>query len=204
MARVGILGGTFNPPHLGHLALAQHAREQLELERVFLIPASTPPHKPTELDPGAEHRVRMCRLLLDGTGDASVCTAEIERGGTSYTVDTLRSIHASSPDTEMTLITGADSARTMPGWREAMALFELADVAVAARAGTDRASVKAALEPLLGGARLHFLRAPALEVSSSQARERAARDEPLDDLVGARVAEYIVEQHLYGARGDAS
>jgi nicotinate-nucleotide adenylyltransferase len=204
MARVGILGGTFNPPHLGHLALARHAADELDLARVHLIPAHTPPHKRAEPEPGVQHRVEMCRLLVDGAARTSVCTVEADRGGTSYTIDTLRSIHAEHPGVEMTLITGADSARTIPGWREPMALFELADVAVAAREGTDREAVADALAPLLGGARLEFLHAPMLDISSSQARARAARGEPIVDLVGPRVARYVSEHRLYRTSGTAS
>jgi nicotinate-nucleotide adenylyltransferase len=199
MARVGILGGAFNPPHLGHLALARHAASELRLARVYLVPTCTPPHKLAEPDPGPQHRVRMCRLLVEDATELSVCTAEVSRGGISYTVDTLRSIHAAHPEVEMTLIAGADSARTIPGWREPTALLELADLAVAARAGTDAATVAEALEPLLGGARLEFLRAPVLDVSSSLARERASRAEPVGDLVGAAVARYIAEHGLYRA-----
>ena|SRR5437660_702393 len=202
MPRVGILGGTFNPPHLGHLELARRAASELALARVHLVPAHAPPHKRAEPDPGPERRVQMCRLLVAGERELDVCTTEVERGGTSYTVDTLRSARAAHPDIEMTLITGADSARTIPGWREPMSLFELADVAVAARAGTDRTAVTEALAPLLGAARLEFLHAPMLDISSSQARERAARGEPLEDLVGARVAGYISEHGLY--REDAA
>ncbi len=197
MARVGILGGTFNPPHLGHLALAQSAAAELGLERVDLIPAHISPHKRAEPDPGAGHRVRMCRLLTEDAPGINVCIAEVERGGTSYTVETLRSIESAHPDLEVTLVAGADSARTIPGWREPVALFELADLAVAARAGTDPASVTGALTPLLAGARLEFLRAPMLDISSSTVRERAARGEPVDDLVGARVARYIYDHGLY-------
>jgi nicotinate-nucleotide adenylyltransferase len=171
---------------------------------VHLIPASASPHKHTEPDPGAEHRVRMCRLLVQDADEVSVCTLEVDREGTSYTVDTLREIRAAHPDVELTLIAGADSARGMPTWREARALFELADIAVAARTGTDRAAVQDALAPLIGGAKLTFLSAPTLDISSSQARERASRGEPLADLLGAPVADYVAARSLYraGARAD--
>jgi nicotinate-nucleotide adenylyltransferase len=199
MARVGILGGTFNPPHLGHLALARHARVELALAGVYLIPAHASPHKPSAPDPGAEHRVHMCRLLAQDAEDVSVCTLEVGRGGTSYTVDTLHEIRAAHPHAELVLIAGADSALGMPAWREPRALFELADIAVAARAGTDHGAVQDALAPLLGTAKLSFLSAPVLDVSSSQARERAARGEPLEDLVGEPVTEYITTRGLYRA-----
>jgi nicotinate-nucleotide adenylyltransferase len=203
MARVGILGGTFNPPHLGHLALARRAASELDLRAVSLIPAHTPPHKACEPDPGSEHRVQMCRLLVEDAPELSVCTLEAERGGTSYTVETLRSIRRSHPDVELILIAGADSARTMSRWREPAAMFELADVAVAAREGTDEGAVREALAPVLGGARLEFLHAPMLDVSSSQARARVARGEGVEDLVGERVAGYIAEHGLYRDAQDA-
>jgi nicotinate-nucleotide adenylyltransferase len=197
---VGILGGTFNPPHLGHLALAQHARAELALAGVHLIPAHASPHKRAEPDPGAERRVRMCRLLVQDAEDVSVCTLEVDREGTSYTVDTLREIRAAHPEVELTLIAGADSARGMPTWREPHALFELANIAVAARAGTERAAVEDALAPLIGSSKLSFLSAPTLDISSSQARERASRGEPLADLLGAPVADYVAARGLYRAR----
>src|SRR5271166_2146145 len=132
---LGILGGTFNPPHVGHLALARNALEELGLQRVLLMPAHTPPHKPTEEDPGPEHRLRMCCLSVTDTAGVSVCALEIERGGPSYTVDTLQAIHASHPDAQLTFIVGADTAGTLPAWREPAKLLGLAELAVAARDG---------------------------------------------------------------------
>jgi len=207
-ASVGILGGTFNPPHLGHLALARHALEALALQRVVLMPAHTSPLKPAAPDPGPEHRLRMCALLVRDTPGVSVCALEIERGGRSYTVDTLTAIHASHPDAELTFIAGADSARTLPAWREPVKILELAQLAVAARPGSSRADVLAAVTALPGAgqearertaARVHFLEMPLVEVSSSQVRARAARGEPIADLVGQPVAGYIEEHRLYGA-----
>ena len=106
---LGILGGTFNPPHLGHLAIARDALRELALDRVVLMPARMPPHKPVERDPGSAARLAMCRLLVAGAEDVSVCAHELERDGPSYTVDTLGAIHASHPDAELTVIVGADT-----------------------------------------------------------------------------------------------
>ncbi len=205
---LGILGGTFNPPHLGHLAIARHALEELGLERVVMMPAHIPPHKSTEEDPGPEHRLRMCRLCVAGVEGLSVCALEIERGGPSFTVDTLQAIHASHPDAQLTFIVGADTAGTLPGWREPARVLQLADLAVAARTGSDRARVLDTVAPLLGrgtpGARptdrVRFLDMPVIEVSSSMARERAARGAPIEDLVGSAVASYIREHGLYAER----
>jgi nicotinate-nucleotide adenylyltransferase len=207
--RAGILGGTFNPPHLGHLAIASHARDELELDRVLLIPAQIPPHKPTAEDPGSGHRLRMCSLLVEHAGGLSVCALEIERGGRSFTVDTLEMIHASHPDAELTFILGADTASTLPAWRKPAKLLELVDLAVAARAGSAREQVLdtvASLSEVSGGAPLNdssavrFLDLPVMEVSSSMVRRRLAGGEPIDDLVGPAVAGYIKENDLYGRR----
>jgi len=199
VARVGILGGTFNPPHLGHLALARHARGELGLARVLLMPAHTPPHKLPSADPGCAHRLQMCRLLSEGSEGVEACGLEIERGGRSYTVDTLRQIPERHPGVHLVYIAGADSARTMAGWHEPEALFELADLAVGERSGAQRQEVLDALAAVRGSASISFLKAPLLEISSSRARQAAAEGGPLEDLVGPRVAAYITEHQLYGA-----
>jgi len=205
---VGILGGTFNPPHLGHLALACQAHEELGLERVLLMPAHIPPHKSTVEDPGPVHRLRMCRLLVANTAGVQACGLEIDRGGPSYTVDTLRAIHDSHPDAQLTFIVGADTASTLPAWREPGELLTLADLAVAEREGPGGRVVLETLVPLLAPlqpvdsgarARIRPLHMPAVGISSSMARERVARGEPVDDLVGVAVAAYIAEHGLYRA-----
>jgi nicotinate-nucleotide adenylyltransferase len=201
---LGILGGTFNPPHLGHLAIARRARSQLALEAVALVPARLPPHKAIEQDPGAEHRLAMCRLLVAGCEGLSVCALETERDGPSYTVDTLTSIHARHPHAELTLIVGADIASTLRTWREPERLLELGGLAVAARSGSGRRSVLESLAAVDGAGGVQFLDSPVIDVSSSRARERAAAGEPLDDLVGDAVAGYIAEHGLYGARTRAA
>lgn len=194
---IGVLGGTFNPPHHGHLALAKHAKAELGLDRVLLMPAHSAPHKGEEEDPGPQRRLAMCRLAVGETAGIEACSLEIERGGPSYTVDTLRAIHASQPEAELTFIVGADMARTLPGWREPGALVGLARLAVAEREDAGRGQVLRALAPL--GARVEFLEMPPVEVSSSQVRERVAGGEPVEDLVGSAVAEYIAEHGLYRA-----
>jgi nicotinate-nucleotide adenylyltransferase len=216
---LGILGGTFNPPHLGHLAVARHARQELGLERVLLVPAHIAPYKSdgeSGRDPGPEHRLRMCQLAVAGEQGLSACPVEIERGGLSYTVDTLRSIRASHPDAQLTFIVGADTASTIGSWREPAQLLELARLAVAARAGAARQRVLDALAgiPRTGGDgeserpsaadRVSFLEMPAIEVSSSVARRQVARGEAVDQLVGPAVAGYIAEHHLYRVGAVAS
>jgi len=203
--RLGILGGTFNPPHLGHLELARHALRELTLDRVLLMPARLPPHKTATADPGAQRRLEMCRLLLEHEHEHAVAVSalELERDGPSYTVDTLRALHAAHPHTSLTFILGADVARTLPAWREPHELLALAQLAVALRGASTRGEVLAPLVPLLDPdapeERVRFLSMPALEVSSSLVRERAQRDESIAALVGAAVAAFVANNRLYAA-----
>jgi nicotinate-nucleotide adenylyltransferase len=194
---IGILGGTFNPPHLAHVALAEHALAQLRPERVLLIPAAVAPHKPAGQDPGPEHRLQMCRLAIAQSTGLSVCAVELERGGPSYTVDTLTDIHARHPDAELMFIMGADMARTLPAWREPREILELAELALAERDGDDQKQLSATLTALHPRARVRFLDMPAMNLSSSTVREHAARGEPIEQFVGPAVGAYIVEHGLY-------
>jgi len=178
-----------------------------------MMPAHIPPHKRAEQDPGPEHRLAMCRLCIADADGLSVCALEIERGGPSYTVDTLQAIHSSRPNAQLTFILGADTASTLPAWREPARVLELADLAVAARSGSDRADVLETVEGLLAAGRpgavdrrstaIRFLHMPTLEVSSSMARERAAGGAPIEDLVGPAVAGYIREHGLYSGHRQA-
>jgi nicotinate-nucleotide adenylyltransferase len=209
--RIGILGGTFSPPHVGHLALARHARSELGLGQVLLMPANLAPNKPAlGDDPGPEHRLRMCRLAVAGEPGLEASALEIERGGTSYTVDTVQAIHDASPDAELTLILGADTARALPGWREPERLLGMvARLAVAERDELDLRQTSAKLAPLMASAapgsasqpHLTALRMAPMAVSSSAVRRRIAAGEPVAELVGERVAGYIAEQGLYGTAG---
>jgi nicotinate-nucleotide adenylyltransferase len=190
----------FNPPHLGHVRLARAAASELGLERVLLTPVLVPPHKPAKWEPGAEHRLEMCRLAAQGDPALEVCTLELERPGPSYTVDTLRSIHASDPEAELTLIVGADMVLTLGTWREPREILKLARLAVAEREGSTRRDVLDALAPLGAQERVAFLGMAPCELSSSFVRRRLTAGEPIEGLVGAEVARYIAEHGLYGGR----
>jgi nicotinate-nucleotide adenylyltransferase len=196
--RCGILGGTFNPPHLGHLVCAQEAYVYLRLDQVMLIPARIPPHKPVEEEPGAEHRLELCRLAAAGDDRLSVSSIELEREGPSFTVDTLEALHALRPDSELFLIVGGDVAAGLPRWREPERVLSLATLAVAKRRGTARASVATALAELRGGEQAEFFRMPRIGVSSTMIRHRVHAQQPIKYLVPDRVADYIYEHHLYG------
>ncbi|MBV9917497.1 MAG: nicotinate (nicotinamide) nucleotide adenylyltransferase [Solirubrobacterales bacterium] len=196
--RLGILGGTFNPPHLGHLVCAQEAWLQLGLEQVVLIPARVPPHKPVEEEPGAEHRLELCRLAVTKDERLAVSDLEIRRTGTSYTVDTLRALHSTAPDSELFLIVGGDVAAGLPRWREPEQVLSLATLAVAKRRGTPRADIDQALASLEGGRRAQFFRMPRVGFSSTMVRTRVRAGQPIRYIVPDRVASYIHDHGLYG------
>jgi len=168
---------------------------------VLLVPAHTAPHKADGEDPGPQHRLEMCRLAVRGEAGLSVCPLEIERGGLSYTVDTVRSVHAGHPDAQLTFILGADTASTLSTWHEPRQLLGLAHLAVAARAGAAQRRVLDSLRELeLERQEVSFLEMPPIEVSSSMARARVAAGEPIEELVGPAVAAYISDHGLYRTR----
>jgi nicotinate-nucleotide adenylyltransferase len=196
--RIGILGGTFNPPHIAHLACASEAAAQLGLDRVLLIPVAQPPHKQLADDPGPQERMRLCELAIAGDERLAVCAIEIERGGQSYTVDTLRALHERAPENELTFIVGGDMALGLPTWREPQAVVDLARLAVAERPGASRQDILERLDGALQPAqKVVFLDTPTIDVSSSQIRRRVREGRPIRYLVPDRVADRIKEVGLY-------
>ena len=196
--RIGFLGGTYNPPHLGHLVCAQEAYLQLALDRVMLVPTLIPPHKPHEEDPGAQHRLELCRLAVKGDeARFEVSDLEVLREGPSYTVDSLQTLHSRAPDRELYLIVGGDIAAGMLEWREPERVLSLATLAVAQRPGTERAAIDRALQAVPGGERAEFFRMPEIGVSSTMVRDRVRAGQPIKYLVPDAVAGYIDEHGLY-------
>ena len=198
MTAVGILGGTFNPPHVAHLVCASEARAQLELDEVILVPTGIPPHKEMDDEPGGGHRLEMCRLAIAGHEDwLSVSAIEVERAGPSYTVDTLRGINASRPGDQLTFIVGGDMAWSLPSWKEPEAILALASVAVAERTGARREEVRSRLAGLAGAERILYIDIPRLDISSSALRRRVRDGRAIDFLVADAVGAYIEEGGLY-------
>ncbi len=195
---VGILGGTFNPPHAAHLVCGQEAASQLGLDRILVMPVSEPPHKDMESDPGPTARLELCRAAVAGDPRFEVCSLEVDRGGPSYTVDTLRELHEQRPHDRLTLIVGADIAHGLAAWRDPEGIFDLARVAVAEREGVRRDDILQRLRALRGAAsHLDFFAMPRLDISSTDIRRRVAQGRPIRHLVpdGVRVA--IEEGNLY-------
>jgi nicotinate-nucleotide adenylyltransferase len=191
--RLGLLGGTFNPPHIGHLVCAQEALVQLGLDRVELLPAGVPPHKEAAGDPGPELRLELCRAAIAGNERLGVCDAEVRRPGPSYTVDTLRELDAE--DLQLTFIVGGDMAMSLPTWREPAEVLRIARLGVAERAGAVRADIEERVAPL--GGRIDFFAMPRIDISSSDLRRRVAEGRPVRYLVPEPVAAAIEERGLY-------
>jgi nicotinate-nucleotide adenylyltransferase len=197
--RVGILGGAFNPPHIGHVVCAQEALERFELDKVLLIPVGEAPHREIEQDPGAEARLEMCELAVADDERFEVSRVEVDREGSSYTVDTLRGLAESSPDDERFLILGGDQAATLASWRDPDEVLKLATVAVVERTGFSREAIAVEIASLGGARYVRFFDMPRIDVSSTMVRRRVAGGRPIRYLVPDRVAGYIAEQGLYGA-----
>jgi nicotinate-nucleotide adenylyltransferase len=200
VARIGLLGGTFNPPHLGHLVCAQEAWAQLGLDRVLLVPVHAPPHKAIDDEPGVEHRVELCRLAVADDERLGVSRVEADVAGRSFTVDTLRRLNDSRPENQLTFIVGGDMAHALPDWREPEAVVALAELGVAERAEHRREAILARLAGIPGALeRVRFFDMPRIDVSSTLLRRRIAAGEPVRYLVPDAVADYIARERLYGA-----
>jgi nicotinate-nucleotide adenylyltransferase len=194
---IGILGSAFNPPHLGHLALAQEALWQLDLSEVVLMPTGDAPHKRIADDPGREPRLAMTRRAAADDSRFSVSTLEVDRDGPSYTYETLELLADQRADTELVFVMGADAAVGLESWRAPERVVELARIAVARRSGISDAEVAAVMRSLGADGRATMLEMPQFGVSSSAVRERAAGGRPLRYLVPESVARFIEEKGIY-------
>jgi nicotinate-nucleotide adenylyltransferase len=196
--RLGLLGGTFNPPHLGHLVCAQEAWDQLRLDRVLLVPVHTPPHKEADGDPGVEARVELCELAVAGDERLGVSRIDADVPGPSFTLDTLTRLHERHPGDQLTFIVGGDMAHSLPSWREPEAILELADLAVAERADVRRKDIVERLSGLRGAReRIRFFDMPRIDISSSLVRQRAAAGRPIRYLVPDQVAAAVERTRMY-------
>jgi nicotinate-nucleotide adenylyltransferase len=194
---IGVLGSAFNPPHLGHLALAQEALWQLGLGEVILVPCGEAPHKRIVDDPGRDVRMAMTRLAGAEDSRFSVSALEVDREGPSYTYETLELLAAQRGETELVFLMGADAAVGLESWHRPERVVELARLAVARRSGVSDAEVAAVLRSLDAEGRATMLEMPQFGVSSSAVRERAREGRPLRYLVPEPVARFIEEKGIY-------
>jgi nicotinate-nucleotide adenylyltransferase len=194
---IGVLGSAFNPPHLGHLALAQEALWQLGLAEVILVPTGQAPHKRIADDPGKEVRMQMTRLAAADDDRFSVSSLEVDREGPSYTYETLEALAEERADRELVFVMGADAAVGLESWRRPERVVELASLAVAGRAGVSETEVATTMRSLGCEGRATMLEMPQFGVSSSAVRERAGQGRPLRYLVPDAVAELIEDRGIY-------
>ncbi|HLU11139.1 MAG TPA: nicotinate-nucleotide adenylyltransferase [Oceanobacillus sp.] len=196
LRRLGILGGTFDPPHIGHLILAEYAREALELAQVLFVPAADPPHKDdTRLD--VRHRLAMVERAIEGNAHFAISMADIERPGPHYTVDLIPILQTQFPDTELYFLIGADSLRDLPKWNRPAELIRLCKLAVMRRPDVDvTPDMHEAVLPGLA-ARVTMIDAPLVDVSSTEIVERLQTGKSVRYVVPDAVLDYIQANGLY-------
>lgn len=185
--KTGILGGTFDPIHLGHLAAAHAAMDCAGLDRVLFVPTGVPPHRPPATA-GAEDRLEMCRLAIAGETRFEVSDIELRREGRSYTVDTLRELHRLFPGDELFVILGWDAARLIGTWHEPDEVRRLAKIVIVTRPGSGMPDEAAGM----------LCERPTPNISGSELRRAIARGDDVSDRLPAAVATYIADRGLYG------
>jgi len=190
--RIGVMGGTFDAIHHGHLVAAEEARYAFDLERVLFVPAGTPWQKEAEVT-AAEHRFAMTSLATRDNAAFEISRIEIDREGPTYTIDTLRSLHADRAEAQLFFITGADAILEILTWKDPDEALRLATFVAVTRPGHDLAEL--ASRGLAG--RVEVLEIPALAISSTEIRRRVAAGRPIRYLVPDAVAGYIAEHGLY-------
>ena len=197
--RIGVLGGTFDPPHVGHLWLATLAADAIGLDRVLFMPAAQPPHKGGTLVSRGADRLLMTRLAIAGEPEFELCPIEMERPGPSYTVDSVDELERLyGSEATLYLLMAADSLNAIDTWREPDRLLERIEWVVGPRPGSELPA-RTALEDRFGAmaARIHLLAGPSLDVSSSEIRRRVAAGQTIRYLVPRGVEELIVDRGLY-------
>jgi nicotinate-nucleotide adenylyltransferase len=190
--KIGVFGGTFNPPHLGHLIVAESARESLNLGKVLFIPCAIPPNKSSRSLADADCRLEMVKFATGGHPSFEVSDMEIERGGRSYTVDTLRALTALYPRAELYLLIGIDNLLELHTWKEPEEIFALSEVVAINRPGFDPTSVRKDYSR-----RVTFLRYPSIDISSSEIRRKAKMGKSIKYLVPSAVESYILKHGAY-------
>ena len=200
MPEIGLMGGSFNPIHCGHVALARAALESGRVERVLFLPTGNPPHKKEGLADKFD-RLRMVELAVEHEAGMAVCREEIDRDGVIYTVDTLAALKRKMPDCTLTYLIGADTLRALGTWRRVETVIERCKFLVMMREGETREGViRLAGLWTQRGAQIDFLDARKMDISSTQIREQIQKGLPFERLVPQAVADYIHEHGLYGAK----
>lgn len=189
---VGLFGGSFNPPHIAHLVVAEIARDQFGFDEVWWIPNATPPHKSNDELAAVEHRLAMTERAVDGNSGFRVCNIEIERAGVSYTVETIRALQEQHPETEFGLLIGSDSLDHFESWHRPDEIAERVPLVVYKRPGV----IEQAAAPRFAN-HVHFVSAPVMEVSGTEVRARRRAGRSIRYLVPDAVRAYIEAHNLY-------
>ncbi len=197
MGRVGIFGGTFNPPHFGHLICASAAFEELDLNKVVFVPVGEPAHKEIADDPGREARYEMTRIATQDDPRFEVSRIEVDRPGPSYTLATLKALKLEAPEGELSFIVGGDMAAGLPQWHRPEEVVQLAEFVVASRSGVQRSEIEEAFESLDARNRVKFFEMPQIDISSSEIRSRLAKGSSVRNFVPDDVLKYIETNNLY-------
>ena len=201
--KIGIMGGTFNPIHFGHLLLAETAYHQFDLDEVLIMPTKNPYYKKRTNSVTEEDRVKMVQLAIEDNAHFRLSKEELNREGTTYTVETLRNLTGNNPDCDYYFIMGADSLYHIESWKEPAAILEMAVIVVAGRGGSS-SSLDSQIEYIENKyeANIFLLNSPNLEISSNDIRRRIRTGESIRYLLPQTVAEYIHTNHLYISSGE--
>ncbi|MCM3710826.1 nicotinate-nucleotide adenylyltransferase [Sporosarcina luteola] len=190
MKKVGLLGGTFNPPHIGHLIMANEVKYALQLDEVRLMPTSIPPHKADPSDATPEHRLRMVELAVSGIPGLSASSFEVDRGGISYTFETIKAMKEQEPDTDFHFIIGGDMIDMLPNWYKIDELMKIVKFVGVGRPGTE--------------GKTHYpitmVQIPEIDLSSTLIRNRLQTGGTIQFLVPEKIGTYIRQEELYGIR----
>jgi len=196
--RIGLFGGTFDPPHLGHLILASEAQTQLELTRLLWILTPDPPHKQDQIITPTEHRLAMVKLAIQDNPSFELSRVELDRPGPHFTLETVQIIARQNPDAEIVPIIGGDSLRDLPTWHAPRELLYACHWVGVMRRPNDETNLKVLERELPGiSSKVHYVDAPLLEIASRDIRSRIAHGESVRYYVPKAVYEYIEEHHLY-------
>lgn len=189
---IGLFGGSFNPPHIAHLIVAEIARDQFGLDEMWWIPNATPPHKSSDDLAAVEHRLSMTRRAVSNNPAFRVCEIEVQRDGVSYTVETVRTLQEEHPDVDFGLLVGSDSLDHFASWHQPDEIAERVPLVVYKRPGV----IEEVPEPRFAN-RVHFVSAPVMEVSGTEIRARRRAGRSIRHLVPEPVRAYIHDNDLY-------
>lgn len=199
--KIGVLGGTFDPPHCGHIALARAAKEALQLDEVIFVPANRNPLKRGRQQSPARHRLAMVKLAIEDQPEFSVSDIEIARGGSSYAVDTITQLRLVKPG-DYWFVVGSDAVKHLGLWKDPQRLLRLCRLAVAVRPPESPADVISRLSPEVA-AKVDIINMPPCEVSATQIRDALRRGIVPKGKVPAKVLQYVLENRLYGVRASS-